>query len=122
MNEKLEIAEELLEKVKLLAKTKLELYKLKAIDKGADVFASVATGVTLTVIAIFLIAMLSTGLALYLGELFGKAHHGFFAVAGLYAVFAILVILLNKSHVSKFFTNYIINQIFKDKRDASNKR
>ena len=122
MNEKIEIAEELLEKAKLLAKTKLELYKLKAIDKGADIFASVASGVTLAIIGIFFIAMVSTGLALYLGELFGKAHHGFFAVAGIYLIFAIIIILLNKSHVSKFFTNYIINQIFKDKRDASNKR
>lgn len=122
MKEKIEIAEELLEKAKNLANTKIKLYKLKAIDKVADIFASVATGVVLAIISLFLVTMLSIGLALYLGELFGKAHHGFFAVAGLYALFAIVVLMLRKTVLTKFFTSFIINEIFKDKRDASNKR
>ncbi len=122
MNEKVEIAEALLEKAKLLVKTKLELYKLKTIDKAADVFALVATGAILVVIGVFLIAMLSTGLALYLGEYFGKPHHGFFAVAGIYALFVIILLVFKKALLTKTFTNFIINIIFKDKRDASNKR
>ncbi len=122
MKEKFEIAEELFEKAKNLATTKIKLYKLKAIDKAADIFASVATGLALAIISLFLIAMLSTGLTLYLGDLFGKPHHGFFAVAGLYVVFAIIVLMLRKTVLTKFFTSFLINEIFKDKRDASNKR
>src|SRR5690606_36477121 len=114
MNEKVEIAEELLEKAKNVARTKIKLYNLKAIDKAADIFASVATGITLALIGLFFLMMLSTGLALYLRKLFGDVHHGFFAVAGLYAVMAIVVLLLRKSVVSKYFTSFIINEIFKD--------
>ncbi len=122
MHEKIEIAEELFEKAKHLGRTKLELYKLKAIDKASDIFATIATGALMIVVLIFLLAMLSTGVALYLGEVLGKIHYGFFAVAGIYAVIAILVIAFKKTLLTDFFTNFIINTIFKDKRDASNNK
>ena len=122
MHEKIEIAEELFEKAKHLGRTKLELYKLKAIDKASDIFATIATGALMIVVLIFLLAMLSTAVALYLGEVLGKIHYGFFAVAGIYAVIAILVIAFKKTLLTDFFTNFIINTIFKDKRDASNNK
>lgn len=122
MHEKIEIAEELFEKAKLLGRTKLELYKLKAIDKASDIFATIATGALMIVVLIFLLAMLSTAVALYLGEVLGKIHYGFFAVAGIYAVIAILVIAFKKTLLTDFFTNFIINTIFKDKRDAGNNK
>lgn len=122
MKEKVEIVEELIEKGREYAKTNLELYKLKAIDKISDMFSSIAAGVTLAVLALFFIAMLTTGLALYLGELLGKPHHGFFAMAGLFFLLAVIVIIFRKVLVVRFFNNYIINQIFKDKDDASNNK
>lgn len=122
MKEKVEIVEELIEKGREYAKTNLELYKLKAIDKVSDVFASMAAGIILALLAIFFLAMLTIGFALYLGELLGKPHYGFFAVAGLFFLLAIIVIIFRKVLVVRFFNNYIINQIFKDKDDASNKK
>ncbi|HEX8269861.1 MAG TPA: hypothetical protein VF581_08205 [Flavobacterium sp.] len=122
MKEKLHLVEELLEKAQDLAKTNAELYKLKAIDKASDIFASVASGAVLGIIGFFILVLTTIAGSLYLGELLGKPHHGFFAMAGIYALLGIFILVFKKPWIDKTMNNFIINQIFKDKRDASNKR
>lgn len=115
MKEKVIIVEELLEKAEEYAKTSIQLYKLKAIDKTTDVFSSIAAGLVIAVIITFFIILLSIGFALYLGDILGKTYYGFLAVASMYAVIGIFSIVFRKSWLEDFFNSYIINQIFKDK-------
>lgn len=115
MKEKVIIVEELLEKAEEYAKTSIELFKLKAIDKTTDVFSSIAAGIVIAVIITFFLILLSIGFAFYLGDLLGKTHYGFLAVAGMYGFVGILSIAFRKSWLENFFNSYIINQIFKNK-------
>lgn len=114
------LLEMLWEKTEQYAKTSLELYKLKAIDKTTDVFASLATRIVIfTILAVFFL-LLTIGLALYLGDILGKSYYGFFAVAGFYAIIAIILFIIRRPWLEDTFNNYIINQIFKEKDNASN--
>ena len=119
MKNKVILVEMLIEKVEELGKTNLELYKLKAIDKSTDVFASLTTRmVLLSTIALFFF-FITIGLSLYIGDLLGKNYYGFFVMAGFYA-FIFVLILLFKNKLESIFNNYLIDQIFKEKKDASN--
>ena len=58
MKDKVIIVEMLVEKVEQYAKTSVELYKLKAIDKGTDVFTSIFSRIIIIAIVFTLIAAL----------------------------------------------------------------
>ena len=110
---------ELIDKAENYAKTNIELYKLKAIDKTTDVFSSVAAGIVIGIVITFLLIVLSIGAGFWIGEILGKTYYGFFVVAGFYAVLAIILVLMRRQLLEVFFNNYIVNQIFKEKDHAA---
>lgn len=120
MKDKVILVEMLIDKIEQYGKTSMELYKLKAIDKTTDVFASLASRIVIFgIIALFFI-LFTIGIALYLGDVLGKSYYGFFAVAGFYVLVAIILLIIRKPYLEKTFNNYIINQIFKEKENAGN--
>lgn len=120
MKDKVILVEMLIDKIEQYGKTSAELYKLKAIDKATDVFASLASRIVVFVIIALFFILFTVGIALYLGDILGKSYYGFFAVAGFYLLFAIVMIIVRKPYLEDSFNNYIINQIFKEKKNASN--
>ena len=73
--------------------------------------------VLLSCIALFSF-LITIGLSLYIGDLVGKTYCGFFVMAGFYT-FILILILLFKNKLETIFNNYLINQIFKEKKDAT---
>jgi hypothetical protein len=120
MKDKVILIEMLIDKIEEYSKTTIELYKLKIIDKSTDVFASLASRIIIFIIIALFFIVLTIGVALYLGDVMGKPYYGFFAVAGFYAVTAIILFIIRKPYIEKTFNDYIINQIFKEKKDAGN--
>ncbi|RZJ71041.1 hypothetical protein [Flavobacterium sp.] len=120
MKEKIQMLKDLMDRAEQFAKTNIQLYRLKAIDKVTDIFSSVASGLIIIITLTFLLIILSIGTAFWLGEVLGKVYYGFFAVAGAYAFLAILMVLFRRSILEVFFNNYIVNQIFKEKKHAPN--
>jgi hypothetical protein len=120
MKNKVILIEMLIDKIEQYGKTGVELYKLKAIDKSTDVFASLASRIVVAVIIALFFLLLTIGIALYLGDILGKSYYGFFAVSGFYAFIAIVFLIVRKPYLESSFNNYIINQIFKDKKNAGN--
>ncbi|HEU0136677.1 MAG TPA: hypothetical protein VFQ50_05255 [Flavobacterium sp.] len=121
MKEKIAIVETLIDKAEDYAKTTYALYRLKAIDKGAAAASSATAGILIAFILLFFLIFISAGLALYLGEVFGKPHYGFMAVAGIYFLLGLILIIFRKQLLIDVFTNMLINNFFKEKDDASNK-
>lgn len=113
------VIERLIEKAEQYGKSTAELYKLKAIDKVTDVFASLASRIVIFSVLALFILLITVGLAFYFGELLGAVYYGFFTLAGIYAFIAIILLLI-RTPLENMFNNYIINQIFKEKNDASN--
>lgn len=116
MKDKVIIVEMLIEKIEDYAKTSVELYKLKAIDKGTDVFTSIISRVVIiSIIALFFL-LVTIGLSLYLGDVLGKNYYGFFAVAGIYFVVGALLFAFRTSLLELPLNDFIVRQIFKEKK------
>jgi hypothetical protein len=48
----------------------------------------------------------------------GKTYYGFFVMAGFYA-FIFMLLMLFENKLETIFNNYLINQIFKEKKEAT---
>lgn len=122
MKDKGIVIEMLIDKAEQYGKTSIELYKLKAIDKSTDVFASLASRTVILVIISLFFILLTIAIALYLGDILGKTYYGFFIVSGFYGLVSILLLIIRKPFLEESFNDYIINQIFKEKKNASNQQ
>ena len=91
MEEKATMIESLFQKTEAWAKTNLELFRLKAIDKSADAISSVTAKIVFYVIILIALFSLNTGLALWIGEMMGKLYYGFFIVAAFYVIIGLIV-------------------------------
>ncbi len=80
--------------------SRLELYKLKLIDKTSGVVSTIIVGIALFVIFFIFFIVFNIGIALLIGDLLGKAYLGFLILAVLYAV-AGLVLIFKKDKLFK---------------------
>jgi hypothetical protein len=103
--------EPLFEKIKDYGKTSLELFKLKTISSAIKIVTTfVFQGVIVIIVSLFLI-FASIGLALWLGDLFGKLYLGFFCVATFYIVLAGVIFSFFKNIIKRKLSNYIISKV-----------
>lgn len=116
MKDKVIIVEMLVEKVEEYAKTSAELYKLKAIDKGTDLFTSVVSRLYIILIIALFFLLVTIGLSLYMGEVLGKTYYGFFAVAGMYLIVIGVMLTFRRFLLDEPLNDYIVRQIFKEKK------
>jgi len=107
------LIESLLERVTYYGKTTYELVKLKALDKTTDAVSSfIPHSFVLALIAIFML-FANLGLALYLGEIFGKVFYGFLVVAAFYGIMGMIIHFFMHKWIKKLVSNYIIKQLLK---------
>ncbi|MEI6140249.1 MAG: hypothetical protein WCP85_13360 [Mariniphaga sp.] len=106
--------EVLFELIEAYAKTSLKLYRYKATDKVAELVSDMASGLTMVVILILVFVNLNIGIALFLGDLFGKIYLGFLAVSGLYGCFGLLIYFFRAAWIKKPVNNLIINNLLKN--------
>jgi len=87
----------LFEKAEDYLETRMDLYRLRAIDKSSDVLSSIAARLVIALFIASFFLMLNIGLALLIGRAIGEIYYGFFIVAGFYLiVIAILYSLRDK--------------------------
>jgi len=113
MEEQENAIENLLVRVEEYGKSSLELIKLKTLDKSSDIVSSVIPhSVVIILISSFLL-FFNLGLALWLGEIFGRPFYGFFTVAVFYILIGIVLHFFMHKWIKKIIRNYIINQMLK---------
>jgi len=115
MNDPAKSIETLFEKVGDYGNTTIELFKLNAIDKSAEVVSTLATRLIIYLVIAFFIFTLSIGLSLWIGELLGKSYYGFFVIAGCYALVSILLYAFRHPWIREPLNNSIIIQMLKKK-------
>jgi O-antigen/teichoic acid export membrane protein len=103
----------LIEKSKDYLDTKIELTKLKTIDKSADVLSTVVVMVSMLFISVLLILFVSLGLALLLGKMLGAYHYGFFVVAAFYAIILLVIYVKREKWIKTPIANELINKMLK---------
>ncbi|MBC8004678.1 MAG: hypothetical protein H7X84_04315 [Verrucomicrobia bacterium] len=107
------LIESLIEKGEQYGKTTLELIKLKTVDKSADVVSTMVSWVIVIVLTVLFFLIFNIGLALWIGELLGKSYYGFFAVAGFYALLALIFGIYREQFIKKPVNNSIVTQVLK---------
>lgn len=73
--------------------TRVDLLKLKAVDKSSDIVSSIVSRLVIVVIFTFGFFILNIGLSILLGAAMGKIWYGFFAVGVFYLLLAVLLII-----------------------------
>ena len=111
MNSDATAVETLFEKAGDYSKTSIELYKLQAIDKTAEVVSSLAARLVVTIVVALFIVSVNIGLALWIGELLGKTYYGFFVIGGLYAFIAMVVYACRNKWIKQPVSNSMINKM-----------
>jgi hypothetical protein len=111
MEQQENLIESLIEKGEQYGKTTLELMKLKALDKSADVTSTLASWIIVIVLIVLFFLILNIGVALWIGELLGKEYLGFFAVAGFYGLLALVFGVFREKLIKKPVNNSIISQV-----------
>ena len=105
--------ETLFEKAENYSKTSLELFKLTAIDKSADVASSLVVQFAIFMVGVVFMLVINIGIAMWLGELLGKPYYGFFVVAAFYAVVMALLFIFRHEWINTPVSNSIITQMTK---------
>jgi hypothetical protein len=99
----------LIDKSKDYLETKIELTRLKTIDKSADVLSTVVVSVSMIFISFLLILFASIALALYLGKMLG----GFFILGGFYAIVLLLIYVKREKWIKIPIANDLISKMLK---------
>ncbi|MEP7238646.1 MAG: hypothetical protein ABI685_12295 [Ferruginibacter sp.] len=111
METKHTLLDPLLERTEAYAKTSFELLKLKALDKTAVVSANLFSRGLLVLIISFFAFTLNIAVALWLGDILGKAYYGFLIVAACYALVAIILLIIHP-FIKGRVNNVIIKELF----------
>ncbi|MEP6701192.1 MAG: hypothetical protein ABJA85_07745 [Bacteroidota bacterium] len=113
IEERKELIEDLFEKAEAYAKINIELFKLKTADKMAVVVASTVSRIVIFLFFTIFFLMLNIGVAIWLGEILGHTYYGFFIVAGLYLLIAIIIHFSREKLIKNPIIDSIISQILK---------
>jgi len=100
----------LVERAEQYGKTTVELYKLRTIERSAEVISSVVTKLIIVASFSLFFLILNIGLALWLGELLGKAYYGFLCVAMSYAIIGLVLFAFRNKWIETPLRNSIINK------------
>ena len=103
--------EELFNKVKDYAETKLYLYKLIAINKVSGFFSTFITMLILLMILFTVILCVSIGAALLIGQWLGAASYGFFTIAGLYLIIGLVLYSMRGSILKNSVSDKLIKEM-----------
>lgn len=104
--------EALYEKAKAYTDTTLELAKLKALDKTADLVSTLIPRLLVAVLLILFVFCANIALALWLGLLTGQAWYGFLLVAGFYLLIAAILHFFLHLPLKKRIANAFISSLF----------
>lgn len=103
----------LIDQSKDFLETKIELTKLKAIDKSADVLSTVIVMVSIIFLGTLFVIFISIAAALILGSWLGSEYYGFLIVGGVYGLLLLLIFLKKEKWIKTPIANGLINKMLK---------
>jgi hypothetical protein len=107
------LIETLIDRATDYGKTSYELTKLKALDKATEAGSTIMLKSVVLIIFSTFVLFVNLGLALWLGDILGKAYWGFLVIAAFYGIAGIIIRFLMHKWLKKRFGDYIIKQVFK---------
>lgn len=111
MENKTTSVEELFYKLKEYGDTRLDLFKLKTINRASGLFSSVIMGLILAGILLMVLTFISIGVAILIGSLIGKMFYGFFIVALIYVILGLILYSGRDKILKAPFSNKLIKEL-----------
>ncbi len=111
MEDKATGLEELFNKAKDYAETRLDLYKLIVIKKVTAFFSTFVTMIILLMILFTIILCISIGAALLLGAWLGASYYGFFIIAAVYLIIGLVLYSMRGSLLKNSVSNKLIKEM-----------
>jgi hypothetical protein len=111
MEESVNLIESLYEKATTYGKTNYDLIKLKAVEKGTEVMATVVTRLVVMFFTFMFILTLSIAVSIWLGEWLQNYTYGFFLVAGFYGILALFLGAVFRKSIKSGLHNSFIKQM-----------
>ncbi|MDQ2718914.1 MAG: phage holin family protein [Bacteroidota bacterium] len=105
--------EELFYKLKDYGDTRLDLLKLKGINKVSSFLSLLIVSVVLIVLLFLVLICITIGLSLIIGALLGKAFYGFFIMAVIYIIIGLVLFSGRK----KLLQNPVSDKLIKELLD-----
>jgi len=105
--------ESLFEKAETYGKTTYELTKLKLLETTNIVVTSLIARLAVVLMVAMFSFVMSIAVALWLGDILGKAYYGFFIVAGFYFISGLVLHFFLHKWVKKPLSEFIIKQALK---------
>lgn len=109
--------EDFIDKIKDYLNTRMKLGKLTLIEKGVLIFASLITNGFVVIFLVLAFLFASLGLSLYLSALLNNTFAGFFIVAFVYFLVALIAYLIKDKFIEKKIVNAMIKKVFKDEEE-----
>jgi hypothetical protein len=89
--------------------TKIDIIKLKFIDKIAGAVTGIATAVGLAFLGVFILLFLSFAAAFAIAELTGRSSIGFLCIGGFYILLAVILLVFK----NQLITIPVVNSLAK---------
>ena len=103
--------EELFQKIRDYADVRLDLLKLKSINKVSGFMSFIITTLILIIFICAVLICITIGAALLIGESVGKTSYGFFIVGGIYLIVGIVFYSLRGKIIRTKISNKLIKEL-----------
>jgi len=103
--------EELFEKVRDYADTRIDLLKLKGIHKVSGFMSSVLASVILVILLTIVLLCITIGAALLIGALIGNTYIGFFIVGAIYLIIGLVLYSMRAKIIKAPISNKLIKEL-----------
>ena len=113
MNTPIDHIEAIVSKAGQLAETKLELWKLKTVNRIASTVSSLIAVIAVVLCIVVALMIVSFGAAVWIGNSLGQLSYGFFIVGGFYVLVGILLFVFRKPLLKTPLSNLLIDKIVK---------
>ena len=103
--------EELFEKLKDYGETRIDLLKLKTVNKVSGFLSNLITSVFLLILLFLVIIFLFIGLALLVGTWLGQAYWGFLIMGALFIIIGLILFSSRKKILKEPISNSLIKSL-----------
>lgn len=103
--------EELYQKLSEYADVRLNLFKLKGINKVSGFMSSVITIGILIILFSGVLLCITIGAALLIGAWVGKVYYGFFIIGGIYLVIGLVIYSMRDKLIKTKVSNKLIKEL-----------
>ncbi len=114
MSDQRNVVESLIGNTTEYVETRVNLLKLKLVDKTSNVASTILTMLPRAIIFLLVFFLLNIGIALLIGDLVGKAYLGFLILTGFYLITGLVLYAGRNKFFKAPIANMIISKILKN--------